>query len=63
MGAVGPGFAIGGSACAKATEEARRIDARRKRLTFFIVTLYLTIVKYKEGNQEASDWLSYVQGT
>jgi hypothetical protein len=34
----GLGFATGGPVCVKAAVEASRIDIRRKRLTFFIVT-------------------------
>jgi len=35
---VGPGFEIGGPVCANAAVEVSRINARRKRLTFFIIT-------------------------
>ncbi len=52
---VGPGFEIGGPICAKAAVEASRIDTRRKRLRFFIITLIkLWLYKKKEASDSAN---------
>jgi hypothetical protein len=61
MGVFGPGLWIGGPTCAKAAVEANSMNARRKRVTFFMVEPLYEIVGYKL--EKTSDGLTYIQGT